>query len=457
MIFRRRTSERRSVDVAVVGAGFSGLAAARALVDAGRSVVVLEATDRVGGRTRTIDAGGTWIEAGGQWTGPGQARVAALVERFGVATFPTIVDGRWLTVVDGHVVPDEPADALATAAGEVVARLDAMAEEVPVVAPWLAPDAEGLDHRTLDRWLVDEVADATVRRYVDVVVEELMTAPTRELSLLTVLHAARTSGSLAAALGIEGGAQETRVVGGLASLAQRMAGELGDRVVLATPVRRISWLADAAIVDHAGGTLLARRVVVAVPPSMCERIDWEPVLPVPRTTAQRSMPMADVVKVNVVYDRPWWRELGLSGLVTDIDGPVGFCVDNSSPDSTYGILAGFFAGDAARAFSDATLGDDARARRRAAWTDQAVRWFGPHAADIREYTDCDWAAQPYADGGYSGVMQPGGWTEAGAAVVAPVGPLHWASSETAAEWTGYVEGALQAGERAAAEILAALT
>jgi monoamine oxidase len=376
------------------------------------------------------------------------------VERFGGTTFPTMADGRALTVVGGHVVPDELADALARAAGEVVARLDALAAAVPADAPWLAPDAGGFDRQTLDLWLADEVTDAAVRRYVDVALEELMTAPTRELSLLTVLHAARTSGSLAAALGIEGGAQETRVVGGLASLAQRMADELGERVVLGTPVRRISWLADAAIVDHAGGTLLARDVVVAVPPSMCERIDWEPVLPVPRTTAQRSIPMGDVVKVNVVYDRPWWRDLGLSGLVTDVDGPVGFCVDNSSPDRACGILAGFFAGDAARAFSDLALGDGAQALRRAAWTEQAVRWFGPAAADIREYSDCDWAAQPYADGGYSGVMAPGGWTEAGAALVARVGPLHWASSETAVEWTGYVEGALQAGERAAAEILA---
>jgi monoamine oxidase len=451
---RRRPADRRSVDVVVVGAGFSGLAAATALVEAGRSVVVLDAADRVGGRTRTVQTGGTWLETGGQWTGPGQRRVAALVQKYGVETFTTYAQGRALLHADGAELDD--AERLEAAAEEVIARLDALAHHVTGDAPWQAPDAEHLDGLTLDRWLVAEVADPLVRRYVGVELAELMTVPTDEQSVLTVLHAARTSGSLAAALGIEGGAQEARLVGGLAQLADRLADDLGEHVLLGSPVRRVSWMPDAAIVDHAGGTILARRVVVALAPSLCESIDWEPVLPVPRTTVQRSMPMGDVIKVNVVYASPWWRDAGLSGLVTDLDGPVGFCVDNSSPDSDLGVLTSFFAGDAARAWSDKALGTGASELRRAAWTEQAERWFGPRAAEQLHYADCDWSAQPHSDGGYSGVMRPGAWTEAGPALTRPVGPLHWASAETASEWTGYVEGALQAGERAAAEVAAAL-
>jgi monoamine oxidase len=455
-VFRRRrgATQRSSVDVVVIGAGFSGLAAATAMIDTGLDVLVIEAADRVGGRTRTVAAAGTWLETGGQWTGPGQRRVAALVERYGVPTFTTPDHGRALVHADGAEVSDP--EGLESAAAQVIASLDRLALDVDGSAPWLAPAAAELDVRTLDDWLAAEVDDPLVRRYADTSLAELMTTPTREQSLLTVLHAARTSGSLAGALGIEGGAQETRLVGGLAGLAGHLAADLGDRVLLGSPVRRVSWQPEAAIVDHAGGSVLARRVVVAVAPSRCEAIDWEPVLPVPRTTVQRSMPMGDVIKVNVVYGSPWWRELGLSGLVLDLDGPVGFCVDNSSPDSDLGVLTGFFAGDAARAFADSALGDSARLRRREAWTAQAVRWFGPRAADLLLYDDTDWSAQPFHDGGYSGVMRPGVWTEAGPALTRPVGPLHWASSETASEWTGYVEGALAAGERAAAEIVADL-
>jgi monoamine oxidase len=180
------------------------------------------------------------------------------------------------------------------------------------------------------------------------------------------------------------------------------------------------------------------------------------VLPVARTTVQRSMPMGAVIKVNVVYESPWWRDAGFSGLVVDLDGPVGFCADNSSPDNGLGVLAGFFAGDAARTWSDAALGVGAQERRRAAWTEQATRWFDARAAHQLAYHDCDWTSEPYARGGYSGVMRPGAWAEAGPGLLRPVGPLHWASAETGAEWTGYVEGALEAGERAAAEVVAAL-
>lgn len=442
---------RRELDVVVVGAGFSGLAAASALVETGLEVVVLEAQDRVGGRTWTVEADGTWIELGGMWTGPGQPRLAALLEEHGLATFPQPEEGVALLASGGAVGPDRAQ--LWEDVAEHVAALDDLGRGVPPDAPWTATDAAVLDGTTLDAWLVANVPDAEVARTLEVLLTELMCVPARELSLLTLLHAGVTSGTLAAALGTEGGAQERRVVGGLQGAALAMASVLGDRVRLGAAVERLSWNSDGAIVDLAAGSLMARDVVLAVAPSGCESIDFEPVLPVRRTESQRRMPLGDVVKIVTVYDRPFWRDAGLSGSVLDLDGPFGHCVDASSPDSPRGVLVSFLAGDAARRLGDRALGERASQARQDAWVARAVAWFGDEAAALRHYRDVDWSAVPSIGGGYSGVMLPGAWAGSGPGLVAPVGCLHWAGSEAAVAWTGYVEGALQAGHRAAAEVL----
>ncbi|HET7900547.1 MAG TPA: FAD-dependent oxidoreductase [Candidatus Nanopelagicales bacterium] len=454
MILRRRRP-RDVVAVVVVGAGFSGLAAALRLVDAGLDVVVLEAADRVGGRTWTVDLEGEPVELGGMWTGPDQPLLAALLERYGRTTFPQPVDGRDL-LVQGGLLVDDATQRWAEVSAYVDA-LDDLARGVPGDRPWQAADAERLDATTLDRWLEQRVEDPLVRRHLEVLLTELMCVPADELSLLTLLHAASTSGSLESALGTRGGAQEQRVVGGMHAVAVAMADELGGRVRLGTPLDRLSWNDDAAIVDLVGGTLLARDVVVAMAPSACEGLDVEPVLPLRRTFAQRRMPMGSVVKTVAVYDRPFWRDGGLSGAVLDLDGPFGHCVDASRPDGERGVLVSFLAGEQARALSDAALGPGASHVRRELWTDRATTWFGPRAADLRHYVDLDWSSVRYVAGGYSGAMAPGAWQEAGPGLVAPVGCLHWAGSETSGSWTGYVEGALIAGNRAAEEILAART
>ena len=326
---------------------------------------------------------------------------------------------------------------------------------MPPDAPWTATDAAVLDGTTLDAWLVANVPDAEVARTLEVLLTELMCVPARELSLLTLLHAGVTSGTLAAALGTEGGAQERRVVGGLQGAALAMASVLGDRVRLGAAVERLSWNSDGAIVDLAAGSLMARDVVLAVAPSGCESIDFEPVLPVRRTESQRRMPLGDVVKIVTVYDRPFWRDAGLSGSVLDLDGPFRHCLDVSSPDSGHGVLVSFLAAGAARALSDGVLGAGASDVRRSLFLERAVAWFGPEAGRPLHYRDLDWSSVPSVGGGYSGVMAPGSWPEAGPGLIASVGCLHWAGSETSSTWTGYVEGGLASGVRAADEVLAA--
>lgn len=450
----RRGSRRKQVDVVVVGAGFAGLAAADRLVASGLDVLVLEEADRVGGRTWTVQGGGTWLELGGMWTGPGQPLLAGLVDRFGLGTFPQHDEGRALLVEGGTALADDVSDARWAAIDRYVAALDDLARTVPADGPWRAPGAEALDALTLDRWLVQEVPDPEARHHLEVVLTELMCVPAEELSVLTLLHAAVTSGTLAAALGVQDGAQERRVLHGIQAAALALADELGDRVRLGSGVDRLSWNDAGAIVDLADGSVMARHVVVAMAPSTCERIDFEPVLPLRRVDAQRRMPLGSVVKVCAVYDRPFWRDAGLSGSVLDLDGPFHHCLDVSSPDSDRGVLVSFLAAEAARELSDAALGAGASDVRRARFLERAVAWFGPEAAQPLHYRDLDWTSVPPVGGGYSGVVEPGAWPTIGPSLTAPVGCLHWAGSESASTWTGYVEGALSSGIRAADEVLA---
>ena len=440
------------IDVVVVGAGFAGVAAAQQIRAAGCTVKVLEAADRVGGRTDTVRLGQQWLEAGGQWTGPGQTRVLSLAERYEVELFETPTDGSDLQMVDGSptTLLSHPAYA------PVVQELDALALTIRPDEPWTTPDLHTLDQISMDEWLDRSVADSEARASARKVLEGLMTVPVAEMSLLTLLHAARTSGTLAAALGIDGGAQEQRLMGGLHGLAIRMASDLGDAVQLSAPVSLVRRSERGVAVSGSSGVVTAARCIVAVPPSGWRRITFEPELPPEHVALSDAMPLGSVIKLQLVYDRPFWREAGYSGLVIDASGPFSFMVDNTSPDRPEGVLVTFLSAETADRWSDRALGPDAESVRRKALVEHVCAAFGSRGSAAIGYLDRDWRAVPWVGGGYSGVMRPGGWSRAGIALRAPAGRIHWASAESAHEWNGYVEGALDAGHRAAEEVLAEL-
>ena len=440
-------------DVVVVGAGFAGLSAARELVALGRDVVVLEASGRVGGRTDTQHDQDRLIELGGQWTGPGQDRVLALAAELGVDTFQTPHVGADLSVVSG-VVTESSRDANTAGVAATVEQLDVLAADLPAGEPWRVPEADHLDTLTVDDWLTSEIGNDGVRALLRQMLEGLMTTRAEDMSLLTILHSARTSGSLSAALGIEGGAQESRLVGGMHQMAVRLADELGARVRLGHPVIRIDQESKpgCVVIQTSTGHFEAAHVVVAVPPARWREITFAPALPAAHAQLPDAMPMGSVVKMQMVFDRPFWRAAGWSGLVTDDSGPFAFMVDNSQPGTGEGVLATFLSARAAVEFGDASLGVDAQLRRRELLLSHVVHVFGPDVPDPTGYVDRDWGAVPWIGGGYSGVMRPGGWASCGSALREPVGRIHWASSESATMWTGYVEGAIESGRRAAGEI-----
>lgn len=443
-------------EVIVVGAGFSGLAAARTLVTAGVEVVVLEARDRVGGRTcNERFADGTLIESGGQWVGPTQDAVLGLAEEMGVERYPTPEDGVHVAALDGEVVTftDDTfglprrvqAEALLTQK-----RLERMAATVPLDAPWAARAAERWDGQTLEGWLRRNVVQGDTRDFFRMVATALFSAEASQLSLLHFLFYCRSGGMLDRLLGTRDGAQEWRLHGGTMGLAERVAHDLGDRVLLGQPVAAITQDDGGATVTGLDGTARhADQVVVTIPPHLVNRIHFTPHLPARRAQLVQSMPMGTVVKVHLRYARRFWTEAGRSGLAVATDQPVSLTFDNTPPGSSGGVLVAFVEGRHARQF--ALLEEQERQR---VIVDGVVRLHGPGAGDPEEVHVRDWAAEQWTGGCYGGHLGPGVLTELGSELRRPFGRVRWAGTETAERWSGYIDGAITSGRRAAEEVMA---
>jgi monoamine oxidase len=422
-------------------------------------VLVLEARDRVGGRTLNASlGGGKVVEVGGQWAGRTQTHILEVAQAVGVETFPTYTTGNNLLYYRGELLPYDgsgevaippipPAD-LAEFLSGYLGMLEPLANQVPLDAPWEAAGARALDGQTLETWKLAHFSTDGARFLLDLAVEAIFACEPRDISLLHFLFYVHSGGGLFTLAGVKGGAQELRFRGGSQLVAQRVAAELGGRVALSASVRRIRQDGPSVTVETDRRRYHAGRVIVTLPPTLCGRVEFDPPLPGLRDQLTQRVPMGSVIKCEAVYAAPFWRDSGLTGQVTSDTGPVKVTFDNSPPDGTPGVLLGFIEGDDARRW-----GERPAAERRAAVLESLARYFGPRALAARDYLEHDWSADPWTRGCYAGLMPPGVLTSYGTALRAPVGRIHWAGTETAEVWNGYMDGAVRSGERAAEEVL----
>jgi monoamine oxidase len=454
----------RRADVVVVGAGFAGLTAARELHRKGKSVVVLEANSRVGGRVWNHDlGGGKASERGGTFVGPTQDHVIDLAKAYGVGTFPTYNEGENVAYVDGDrlqwsdtgptgTAPPDPAILPELAA--TVALLDQMSLEVPVDAPWEAAKALEYDGQTLETWIRDNSKTDRYRHLVPLATRPIFGTEPRDLSLLFVLFYIASSGDETHAGTFErnfntrDGAQMFRLEGGSQVVAKRIARQLGRRVMLRQPVRRIAQTDGGVRVETDRLSVRAKRVIVAVPPALAGRIDYTPILPFRRDQLTQRMGQGTLTKVAARYAKPFWREKGYNGTGLSTTGLVTATFDDSPADGKPGVIFGFVGGDKAREYE--ALG---KAERRARVLAEFAEFWGPEAADAEEFFDTRWPAERWSRGGPVGIHGPGSLVANGAALRAPVGRIHWAGTETSNYWNGYMDGAVRSGERAAREVL----
>jgi monoamine oxidase len=461
------SSAPKKADVIIVGAGLAGLSAARAIARAGRSVIVLEARDRVGGRTwnRPV-AGGSYVDAGAEFIGPTQDRIKALARAVGVETFPTYNTGQNVYWKDGTrqtyaasgptgVAPPDPTylpDLL-----QIVQRLNTMAQQIDVNAPWKAAEAVEWDSQTFYSWVKANQVNPDFMRLVATATDAIFGQEPRDLSLLYVLFYLAASGDESHPGTFERnfqtaeGAQEERFVGGSQLISLRVAAELGSSVVLNSHVRQIIQDTKGVRVLLDEGAVSAKQVIVAVPPALTARIDYEPLLPVLRDQLTQRAPMGSYAKVDVIYDRPFWREQGLTGQSVSLNGPVRVTFDSTPEGGSPGVLLGFIGGSDARTW----YGLSAEQRRRAVLGNFAD-CFGERARNPLQYVENAWAEERFTRGDPVAGLGPGTLLDFGVALRAPVGRIHWAGTETADYWVGYMDGAVRSGERAAAEVLGEL-
>ncbi|MGK9149102.1 FAD-dependent oxidoreductase [Plantibacter flavus] len=442
-------------DVVIIGAGASGLTAATKLKAAGLSVAVLEARDRVGGRLWTDDIDGAMLEIGGQWVSPDQTALIDTLAELGLDTYSRYREGESVyinadgvrTRFTGDIFP--VAEETAAEMERLIVLLDELVAEVGVEEPWAHARAKEYDQVSWSQWLSEQTDDQEARDNIALFIgAAMLTKPSHSFSLLQALLMAASAGSFTHLVEADF-ILDKRVVGGLQQVPLKLAAALGDDVYLSSPVRRLEW-SDAGVSAEADGiTVNARYVIVAVPPNLYTRIDFQP--PLPRLSHQmhQHMSLGLVIKVHAVYETPFWREDGLSGTSFSPYELVHEAYDNTNHEDPRGTLVGFVSDERADEVFKLTP-----AERRERILTSLSHYYGEQALSPVVYYESDWGSEEWTRGAYAASFDLGGLSRYGAMQSTPVGPIYWSTSDLAAEGYQHVDGAIRKGAATAAAIIA---
>ncbi|MFF2389208.1 flavin monoamine oxidase family protein [Agromyces sp. NPDC058104] len=450
--------ERIETDVVIVGAGAAGLTAANKLRDAGESVVVLEARDRVGGRLWTGDVDGAMLEIGGQWVSPDQDALIETLAELGLETYERYRDGENIYIAgdgerrrfEGDIFPVP-----AKTEGEIVGlieKLDALVAEIDPDAPWAHPRAKELDEVSFAEWLGTQTDDDEAKLNIGMFIAgAMLTKPAHAFSALQALLMAASAGSFSNLVDADF-ILDKRVVGGLQQVPLGLAAKLGDAVRLNQPVRKLRWdpeHPDAGVVAVTDSIEVhAKRVVLAVPPILYSRISYEPPLPRRQHQLHQHLSMGFVIKVHAVYETPFWREQGLSGTAFS---PYELCheaYDNTNHGDSRGTLVGFVSDEEADGVF--TLSAE---ERKARILESLSHYYGPEALNPVVYYESDWGSEEWTRGAYAASFDMGGLARYGADLREHVGPIHFACSDMAGKGYQHVDGAIRMGRLVAEQIL----
>uniref|UniRef100_A0A7M4G2N9 monoamine oxidase n=1 Tax=Crocodylus porosus TaxID=8502 RepID=A0A7M4G2N9_CROPO len=400
-------------DVVVLGAGISGMSAAKLLADSGLSVVVLEARDRVGGRTFTI-RGKSYPLYG---------------------LFPTVWNP--LVYLDYN---------------NLWRKMDEMGKEIPAEAPWDAPHAAEWDKMTMKELISKICWTKAARDFATLFVNVNVTSEPHEVSALWFLWYVKQCGGTTRIFSVTNGGQERKFVGGSGQITEKIMQRLGGRVKLERPVVHIDQSGENVIVQTLNHEKYEGKYVIsAIPPGLTTKIHFNPELPTKRNQLIQRLPMGSVIKCMVYYKEAFWRRMDYCGsmVIEDEEAPISITLDDTKPDGSVPAIMGFIL--TRKAFKLVHLSKEERKRKICELYAKVLG--SEEALHPVHYEEKNWSAEQYSGGCYTVYFPPGIMTQYGRIIRESFGRIYFAGTETATQWSGYMEGAVQAGERAAKEIL----
>lgn len=466
--------KQSNYDVAIIGAGFSGLSCATAIInssDTPPKVVVLEARSRVGGRISSdvveVDKKEVKVDTGGAYVGPTQDRILRVASDVGVTTYPVHLKGKTIQALETNSATKlfEGTIPLLSVVqlidfNKILSQWDKLAATVSVEAPWSHPDAAQLDAQTVGEWLRKSTWTEVAQKMGTFMINVILCKEPGEVSMLYWLMYIKSGQGLMRLSDANNGAQERKFTQGACTICERLAERLGsERILLDSPVQSIEQIETegVTVVTASSGSRDAhvykvKYVVVALAPTLYSKISWKPQLPQAKSKLAAATSIGSIIKTNLYWSKPFWREKGLSGSVISQEGPVSYSYDDCGPDSKYNSIMGFVLARHAVAWSQKT-----KEERKQALADQYAEMFGiPEMRNPIAYVEKNWDLEEWSGGCYVGCMPPHVLTSWGKGLRDKFERVHFAGTETATKWVGYMDGAIEAGERSAYEVLVRL-